>query len=71
MYNDNVMAEEQKITGKTVIADILKIKPEAGAILMTRGMHCLGCSIATGETLEQAADIHGIPLDELLAELNA
>ena len=66
------MAEkEQKITGKTIIADILKIKPEAGAILMSRGMHCLGCSIATGETLEQAAEIHGIPLDELLKDLNS
>ena len=66
------MAEkEMKITGKMVIADVLKMKPEAGAILMSRGMHCLGCSIATGETLEQAAEIHGIPLDELLNDLNS
>jgi hybrid cluster-associated redox disulfide protein len=37
---------------------------------MSRGMHCLGCVIAQGETLEQAAQVHGIPADELLAAIN-
>lgn len=60
----------EKITGDTIIADILKIKPEAAPILMSKGMHCLGCSIASGETLAQAAQVHGIPLEELLKELN-
>jgi hybrid cluster-associated redox disulfide protein len=33
-------------------------------------MHCLGCVIAQGETLEQAAEVHGLNPDELIKELN-
>lgn len=65
------MSEPSKITGDTIIADILKINPKAAPILMGKGMHCLGCSIASGETLAQACEVHGLPLDELLKELNA
>ncbi|MEM4204965.1 MAG: DUF1858 domain-containing protein [Candidatus Methanomethylicaceae archaeon] len=62
--------EEKKINAEMTIAEILKMKPEAGAILMAKGMHCLGCIIAQGETLAQAAEVHGIPVEELLIELN-
>lgn len=65
------MAEKKaKIAAEMTIAEVLRLKPEAGAILMGRGMHCLGCVIAQGETIVQAAEVHGIPLEELLAELN-
>ena len=64
------MAENQKITKEMTIAEVLKLKPQAAAILMSRGMHCLGCVIAQGETLEQAAEVHGIPADELLEAIN-
>ena len=59
-----------KITGEMTVAEALKFNPSAGAILMSKGMHCLGCVIAQGETIAQAAEVHGIPLEELLADLN-
>jgi hybrid cluster-associated redox disulfide protein len=52
------------------IAEILKAKPNAGEVLFSHGMHCLGCSIASGETLEQAAQVHGVSVDELITEIN-
>ena len=52
------------------IADILKLKPAAAGIFFSFGMPCLGCSIALSETVEAAASVHGIPLDELLKKLN-
>ena len=58
------------ITKNMTITEIIKTKPAAAAILMSKGMHCLGCVIAQGETLEQAADVHGIPVEELLKEIN-
>jgi hybrid cluster-associated redox disulfide protein len=65
------MAEEKiKITAGMTIAEALKIKPAAAAILMSKGMYCLGCVIAQGETIAQAAEVHGLPLDGLLQELN-
>ena len=34
------------------------------------GMHCLGCALSHGETVEQAAMTHGIDADKLLKALN-
>jgi hybrid cluster-associated redox disulfide protein len=64
------MAEEQKMTREMTIASALKLKPGIAGLLMTKGMHCLGCVIAQGETLEQAAEVHGLDADELIKELN-
>lgn len=59
-----------KISAEMTIAEVLKLKPTAAAVLMSKGMHCLGCVIAQGETIAQAAEVHGLPVDELLQELN-
>ena len=59
-----------KITKDTLIADCLKINPKSGEILMAVGMHCLGCAMAHGETIEQAVSVHGNDLDKLLEKLN-
>ena len=60
-----------KITADTLIMDCLKLNPHSGEILMSYGMHCLGCAMAHGETIEQAVNAHGNDLEELLAKLNA
>lgn len=59
-----------KITKDTIIADVIKINPNAAEILLSYGMHCLGCAIAHGETVGQAAEVHGADLDAMLEELN-
>jgi len=61
------------ITKDMLIADILRNEKvtELAVILQESGMHCLGCLMAHGETLEQAAMAHGIDVDELLEKLNA
>lgn len=64
------MAEEPKITRNMTIAEALKLKPQVAGILMAKGMHCLGCVIAQGETVEQAAEVHGINVEDLMKELN-
>lgn len=38
--------------------------------LFSFGMHCLGCAMASGETLEEAAMVHGIDIDEMVEALN-
>ena len=52
------------------IGELLEKNPEKAEILMMAGMHCLGCPASLGETLEEACMVHGIDVDELLAELN-
>ena len=61
---------ESQITNNTTIADALKMKPHIAPVLMGKGMHCLGCAIAQGETLGQAAEVHGLDPEPLLKELN-
>ena len=48
----------------------LKINPNSAEILQAVGMHCLGCAMAHGETIEQAVFVHGNDLEALLDKLN-
>ena len=62
---------EKKITKDTLIMEAVELNPNAPEILLSYGMHCLGCAIAHGETIAEAAMVHGIDLEELLSKLNA
>lgn len=59
------------ITKDMLIGDILREKPESAGILMSFGMGCVGCPSAQMESLEQAAQVHGMDIDELIKALNA
>ncbi|WP_343345967.1 DUF1858 domain-containing protein [Terrisporobacter petrolearius] len=59
------------ITKNNTIGEIIQMNPAAAEILMRFGMGCIGCPSAQVETLEQASEVHGIDLEELLAALNA
>jgi len=59
-----------QITKDTIIADILNIAPDSVPLFKSIGMHCLGCVMSSGETLEQACSVHGVDVDEFLAKLN-
>ena len=54
----------------TRIGELLEVAPEKAEILLEMGMHCLGCPASQAETLEEACAVHGIDVEELLAELN-
>ncbi len=45
-------------------------RPDAAEILMAHGLGCVGCPGAQMESLEEAAAVHGMNLDDLLAALN-
>ena len=58
------------IDKNTKIGDLLEMAPEKADILLQAGMHCLGCPASQAETLEEACDVHGIDVEELVKELN-
>lgn len=58
------------ITKEMTIAEAVDRNEKAGEILMSIGMHCLGCAMAHGETVEEAAQVHGIDVNELVRLLN-
>ncbi len=59
------------ITKDMTIGEILRVNPEVAPVLMEAGMHCLGCPSAQGETLEEAAMVHGMDIDELMKQIAA
>ena len=59
------------ITKDTIIGDILDTDETLAPIFLEMGMHCLGCPSSRGETVEQAAAVHGQDVDTLLTKLNA
>ena len=59
------------ITKDMLIFEIIEQKPDAIAILTEAGMHCVGCPASAGETLEEACEVHGIDVEEVLEKLNA
>ena len=60
-----------EITKDMTIGEILRTNPDVAPVLMNAGMHCLGCPSAQGESLEEAAMVHGMNIDELMAQILA
>lgn len=63
-----------KVTPDMLIYDVLCLAPESAElqqVFFDMGMHCLGCPISRGETVREAAEVHGNDVDELVAKLNA
>jgi hybrid cluster-associated redox disulfide protein len=59
------------ITREMTIGEILRANPDVAPVLLDAGMHCLGCPSAQGESLEEAAMVHGIDIDELMNIIEA
>ena len=59
-----------QVTRDTNIGDLLRIDMGVAPILMGIGMHCLGCPASQGESIAEAAMVHGIDPDALVDEIN-
>ncbi|MDY2699188.1 MAG: DUF1858 domain-containing protein [Suilimivivens sp.] len=60
-----------QITKEMTIGEILRTNPDVAPILMEAGMHCLGCPSAQAESLEEAAMVHGMDINDLMAKIEA
>lgn len=58
-----------EITKDMTIGEILVKAPQIAPVLMQAGMHCLGCPSAQAESLEEAAMVHGINIDDLMEKI--
>lgn len=57
------------ITKDMTIGQALAANQNIIPVLLDIGMHCLGCPSAQGETLEEAAMVHGIDPEELMKKI--
>ena len=52
----------KEVTKDMIIGDMLAQDMSIAAILMSAGMHCIGCPSSQGESLEEACLVHGMNL---------
>ena len=59
-----------QVTKDMTIGEILSINLNVAPVFYAMGMHCLGCPASQGETLEEAAWVHGVDPDRVEKEIN-
>ena len=62
---------ETYVTGDTLIGEIVTQYPESIEVLLSIGMHCLGCPASRAESLADACAVHGMPVDRAIEAINA
>ena len=60
-----------KVNKDMLIGEILQLDPNMAGVLMASGMHCVGRPSSQAESLEEASMVHGLPVDLVVARLNA
>lgn len=59
-----------QIAKETIIGEIVQNAPETMPLFRSIGMHCMGCAMASGETVEEACMVHGVNADEFVKAVN-
>ena len=75
-FGEEVASEEETVEENVIsrgmtIGQIIQADPKNVEILMSFGMGCVGCPSAQAETIEEAANVHGLDVEMLLEKLNA
>lgn len=58
------------ITKDMTIGEVVEKHPEVVEVFNKYGMGCLGCPATAFENIEQGAIMHGIDVEQLIADLN-
>ncbi len=75
--NTETTAEEKtegaddRITKDMLVTDALMLNPMVAPVLMQAGMYCFSCPASMGETIEEAAMVHGFDVDDILEAINS
>jgi hybrid cluster-associated redox disulfide protein len=59
------------ITKEMTIMEAIQQYPETVPVLQSFNLGCLGCIAASGETLEQGLNAHGLNVDEVISKMNS
>ena len=60
----------EKVTADTLVGQIVREHPEAAGVLLSIGMHCLGCPASQMESLADAARVHGYQPEDVVKAVN-
>ena len=59
----------RRITENTKIGELIQMNPEISSFLTGIGMHCIGCPSSQNESIGEAAEVHGMDVDDLLEDI--
>lgn len=57
------------VTRESIVADVVAKYPDVVPILLSYGLHCVGCHVSTIDTIEAGCSTHGMGDDEIDALL--
>ncbi|MBO6163807.1 MAG: DUF1858 domain-containing protein [Lachnospiraceae bacterium] len=60
----------QKIDKEILIGELINVDVNIVPILMSAGMHCVGCPSSQMESLDEACMVHGIDSDMMVDAIN-
>lgn len=60
----------ETVNEKTLVGEIVMKHPEAIEVLLSIGMHCLGCPASQAESLEEACMVHGMDPAKVVEAIN-
>ena len=61
---------KEPVSKDMLIGDVVSKFPPSVKVMSDHGLHCIGCHVATWETLEQGCQGHGLDVDSLVKEIN-
>lgn len=61
---------KEYISSNTLVGEIVRTYPEAIEVLMSKGMHCLGCPASQAESISDACMVHGLNPDDIITAVN-
>ena len=60
----------QKIDKEILIGELINVDENIIPILMSAGMHCVGCPSSQMESLDEACMVHGLDADIMVSAIN-
>ena len=61
----------EPVNTNTLIGEVVNTYPEAIEVLLSVGMHCLGCPASQAESLAEACAVHGLDPVMVVKAVNA
>jgi hybrid cluster-associated redox disulfide protein len=61
----------ETISKEMNLKELLSKHPESARVFAAYGIGCLGCALASFETIEQGINAHGINIDSFMKDLNS
>lgn len=59
------------VSNDTLVGEIVNTYPETIDVLLSAGMHCLGCPASQAESLADACAVHGLEPSAVMDAVNA